>query len=338
MRRALTPPFWDWGLGPMELGKIAAFCLELGKNNKTYFVIHILVFFNMFKCACIFIHTMLLEIHVWFHVLFYSNLYFFLHYFHFFFSRSQIGKTWGLNWEKKILFCIGNGSEYRPQIRQIESPDAWLPRKCNYQESVTTGQTDRQTYRQTPDKVIPMCRYASQATQKLKKFTTSQWCFEKSLVLYEVHSKKWSCPNIYWTLLYLDGATPTKFGPRPFVSPLNPSCFTIALQKKEWTWIKNIISKCYMAKNILKCNITQLVLDIFWAIFLHICINLQVLETVGSISLDFLILEAISTQISMLTNFFEIHFKICIKFTTRNHWRLKTVWLDCKANFKTSTV
>ena len=41
------------------------------------------------------------------------------------------------------------------------------------QESVTTGQMDRQTGRwtdgrmdrQTPDKMIPMCRYASQATQ-----------------------------------------------------------------------------------------------------------------------------------------------------------------------------
>ena len=32
----------------------------------------------------------------------------------------------------------------------------------DYQESVTSEQTDRQT----PDKVIPMCRYASQATQK----------------------------------------------------------------------------------------------------------------------------------------------------------------------------
>ena len=31
---------------------------------------------------------------------------------------------------------------------------------------MTTGQTDGQTDRQTPDKVIPMCRYASQATQK----------------------------------------------------------------------------------------------------------------------------------------------------------------------------
>ena len=34
---------------------------------------------------------------------------------------------------------------------------------CDYQESVTT---DRQMYRQTADKVIPMCRYTLQATQK----------------------------------------------------------------------------------------------------------------------------------------------------------------------------
>ena len=33
----------------------------------------------------------------------------------------------------------------------------------DYQESVTTGQT--RTDRQMPDKVIPMYRYASQATQ-----------------------------------------------------------------------------------------------------------------------------------------------------------------------------
>ena len=36
---------------------------------------------------------------------------------------------------------------------------AWLPRKCDYQ---TDGRVDRQT----PDKVIPMRCYASQATQK----------------------------------------------------------------------------------------------------------------------------------------------------------------------------
>ena len=36
----------------------------------------------------------------------------------------------------------------------------------DYQESVTIGQTDTRTrHRQTPDKEIPMCRYASQATQ-----------------------------------------------------------------------------------------------------------------------------------------------------------------------------
>ena len=40
---------------------------------------------------------------------------------------------------------------------------AWLP----YQESVTIGQTHTRKHRQTPDKVIPMCRYASQATQKV---------------------------------------------------------------------------------------------------------------------------------------------------------------------------
>ena len=40
------------------------------------------------------------------------------------------------------------------------------------QESVTTGQTHihTRTDRQTPDKVISMCRYASQATQKRSKF------------------------------------------------------------------------------------------------------------------------------------------------------------------------
>ena len=37
---------------------------------------------------------------------------------------------------------------------------------CDYQESVTTGQTDKPKDGWT-DRVIPMCRYASQATQKL---------------------------------------------------------------------------------------------------------------------------------------------------------------------------
>ena len=53
--------------------------------------------------------------------------------------------------------------------------------KRDYQESVTTGQTDARTHRQTLDKVIPMCRYASQTTQKsmvLKtKFSRQTWLY-----------------------------------------------------------------------------------------------------------------------------------------------------------------
>ena len=37
----------------------------------------------------------------------------------------------------------------------------------DYQKSVTTGHMDGQMDRQTRDKVIPMCRYALQATQNL---------------------------------------------------------------------------------------------------------------------------------------------------------------------------
>ena len=42
----------------------------------------------------------------------------------------------------------------------------------DYKESVTTGQTDGRMDRQTPDKVIPMCRYALQAPQKCKYLLT----------------------------------------------------------------------------------------------------------------------------------------------------------------------
>ena len=46
-------------------------------------------------------------------------------------------------------------SECMCRLRNIANRD--------YQESVTTGQTERQT----PNKVIPMCCYASQATKKV---------------------------------------------------------------------------------------------------------------------------------------------------------------------------
>ena len=47
-------------------------------------------------------------------------------------------------------------SRNRPNMRNIAM--------CDYQESVTTGQTHRQ---KTPDKVIPLCHYALQVTQKV---------------------------------------------------------------------------------------------------------------------------------------------------------------------------
>ena len=43
---------------------------------------------------------------------------------------------------------------------------------------VTDGRTDRQTDGQTTDKVIPMCHYASQATQKVMSKTLSLTFFK----------------------------------------------------------------------------------------------------------------------------------------------------------------
>ena len=39
-----------------------------------------------------------------------------------FFLKESSWENLGSKLGKKILFCIGNGAEYRPQIRQIESP------------------------------------------------------------------------------------------------------------------------------------------------------------------------------------------------------------------------
>ena len=90
-------------------------------------------------------------------------------------------------------------------------------------------------------------------------------------------------------------------------------------------------------------TLPQLVLDILGAIFLHICINLQVLEIVVSIGLDSLILEAITTQISIFTNFFEIHLHknynvICMKFTTRNRVLEFFLKLTCHGQVKTENL
>ena len=88
----------------------------------------------------------------------------------------------------------------RTYTSQSQSPTKWLHSEefmCHlwniamrdYQESVTTGQThtDRQTDRQTPDKVIPMCRYASQATQKA-------WCSRYNMYNVPNHNNTILCP------------------------------------------------------------------------------------------------------------------------------------------------
>ena len=68
---------------------------------------------------------------------------------------------------KKKLFYISKNLTETPKIvtafrgmhvSHVKHSYAWLSRKCDYL-------TDRHTDIQTPDKVIPMCCYASQATQ-----------------------------------------------------------------------------------------------------------------------------------------------------------------------------
>ena len=62
--------------------------------------------------------------------------------------------AWKVNHDQNIVAAFP-GMHVSPAKHSY----AWLPRKCNYR-------TDTHTHRQKPDKVIPMWRYASQATQK----------------------------------------------------------------------------------------------------------------------------------------------------------------------------
>ena len=75
---------------------------------------------------------------------------------------------------KHVTVGIKRNRIVKPTSWKIDSPEfnAWLSRKCDYR-------TDRRTHRQTPDKVIPMCRYASQATQKCGLEWTSEDFGEK---------------------------------------------------------------------------------------------------------------------------------------------------------------
>ena len=59
-------------------------------------------------------------------------------FFFFFFSNWEF---FAWNWEKNILFGIGNGAEFRPQNRVIESPESIVPLKSqaiNFDRSCDT--------------------------------------------------------------------------------------------------------------------------------------------------------------------------------------------------------
>ena len=85
--------------------------------------------------------------------------------------------------------------------------------KRDYQESVTTGQTDTRTHRQTPDKVIPMCRYASQATQKivLSLFCSTSY-YMYMMYMYKAYRDTYRIvSSVLWYVSYCD--VPVSFHP-----------------------------------------------------------------------------------------------------------------------------
>ena len=70
----------------------------------------------------------------------------------------------------------------------------------DYQESVTTGQT--QMDGQTPDKVIPMFRYASQATQKLCNTIIQYLKQRNEKKNYHMFLRLWSEISLFHKLIY----------------------------------------------------------------------------------------------------------------------------------------
>ena len=71
------------------------------------------------------------------------------------FNAGERSEPENFDYKKVKIVAAFQGMHVSPEKHSY----AWLPRKCDYR-------TDRRTDRQTPDKVISMCRYASQATQK----------------------------------------------------------------------------------------------------------------------------------------------------------------------------
>ena len=74
-------------------------------------------------------------------------------------------------------------------------------------ESVTDGRTDGQMDRRTTDKVIPMCHYASQATQKLcyASQATQKLCSPVDLVFITNRSLFMSLQVVVFGVLFSTG-------------------------------------------------------------------------------------------------------------------------------------
>ena len=86
--------------------------------------------------------------------------------FHWFFVLSCMAEIFNCEIKYNIMAAFR-----RMHVSPAKHSYAWLPRKCDCR-------TDRhtQTDRQTPDKVISMCRYALQATQKVSPSQIQKVC------------------------------------------------------------------------------------------------------------------------------------------------------------------
>ena len=76
----------------------------------------------------------------------------------------------------------------------------------DYQESVTIGQTNRHTDRQTPDKMNPMCRYSSHARQKCNTFPQIPGVNRYITQMWKGDLPLWALaygPNVRCTNMYL---------------------------------------------------------------------------------------------------------------------------------------
>ena len=118
----LSHPFS--GLGPLELGKIAAFCLELGNKNKTYFVIHILV---SFLKICVSVHVSL-YIQCFkksmFDFTYYSTqiCHFFSTVFNFFLKESNWENLGSKLGKKRYYFALGMGPNIGLKLGRSRAP------------------------------------------------------------------------------------------------------------------------------------------------------------------------------------------------------------------------